>query len=498
MNFLLRRFLSLALSLLPIALRQALDFAALKKKAEDGDRVAQFQVGMIYDSGKEGVEETVKSGSWDLKILNSENAAMLRYAFEVLKSADIHKDSDAAILWYRKASKQDLLLAQVALGRLCGKQAGMEKDEALAGEAYRWLMKAAVRGDPAAFNGLGVLYMNGLGVPFDLAKAKEWLQKSADKGYVPGQANLGQWYCMGPGVAAGNIHSLDMLNKSAKLPEKQEPADYAEGYKWIRLAADQGLEDAQTNLVMFYLNGIGVEKNLEKAVFWAKKLAKSGEAFAQLNFGFMYLNGTGVKQDHTKGYEWVKKSAKQNFERAQLVLGELYERGVGVKEDAKAAAEWYLKAAKQGNATGQFRVFINYVDGRGVEKDEAEAAKWCAKAAEKGLLNAERSMGYLLFDGTGVEKNLSESMVWFQKAAAKGDPDSQFMLGAGLFLGNGIEQDYVEAFKWLTLASEHVVDARNALSDLNGKITPAQMAEGLKRVKALKQKQEQGNKAQPI
>ena len=107
-------------------------------------------------------------------------------------------------------------------------------------------------------------------------------------------------------------------------------------------------------------------------------------------------------------------------------------------------------------------------------------------------------MGYLLFDGTGVEKNLSESMVWFQKAAAKGDPDSQFMLGAGLFLGNGIEQDYVEAFKWLTLASEHVVDARNALSDLNGKITPAQMAEGLKRVKALKQKQEQGNKAQPI
>ena len=158
----------------------------------------------------------------------------------------------------------------------------MEKDEALAGEAYRWLMKAAERGDPAAFNGLGVLYMNGLGVPFDLAKAKEWLQKSADKGYVPGQANLGQWYCMGPGVAAGNIHSLDMLNKSAKLPEKQEPADYAEGYKWIRLAADQGLEDAQTNLVMFYLNGIGVEKNLEKAVFWAKKLAKSGEALLGL------------------------------------------------------------------------------------------------------------------------------------------------------------------------------------------------------------------------
>ena len=82
MNFLLRRFLSLAMSLLPIALGKALDFAALKKKAEDGDRVAQFQVGMINDSGKEGVEETVKSGSWDLKILNSENAAMLRYAFE--------------------------------------------------------------------------------------------------------------------------------------------------------------------------------------------------------------------------------------------------------------------------------------------------------------------------------------------------------------------------------------------------------------------------------
>ena len=141
-----------------------------------------------------------------------------------------------------------------------------------------------------------------------------------------------------------------------------------------------------------------------------------------------------------------------------------------------------MKAAKQGSAVAEFRVFLSYVKGQGFEKDEVEAAKWCAKSAQKGYLNAERAMGYLLFDGTGVEKNPGGSMVWFKKAADKGDPDSQFMLGAGLFLGKGVEEDYIEAFKWLTLAGEYVPNAKEALSDLNSKITPAQMAEGLKRV----------------
>ena len=467
---------------LVVALGQPLELKELKKKAEKGDRVAQYQLGMVYDAGIEDAEDTIKEGGWYLKVLDPENAAIVQGAFKAIKENKIKQDKDAAIMWFRKAAKQDLLVAQVALGTACAERTSEEANKKMANESYRWFMKAAKHNDPVAFNGLGILLMNGVGVSGDLGKAKEWLQKGADIGYAPAQFNLGQWYELGPGEAASKIYALDLINGVKALPEKKESADYAKAFKWIRLAADQGYEDAQMHLVMFYLDGLGVEKDVEQAVFFAKKFAESGDLGTQLNLGLMYLNGTGVNRDLKKGFEWVRKSAEQDLERAQLILGELYEQGIGVDADAKLAADWNMKAAKQGSAVAEFRVFLSYVKGQGFEKDEVEAAKWCAKSAQKGYLNAERAMGYLLFDGTGVEKNPGESMVWFKKAADKGDPDSQFMLGAGLFLGKGVEEDYIEAFKWLTLAGEYVPNAKEALSDLNSKITPAQMAEGLKRV----------------
>ena len=63
---------------------------------------------------------------------------------------------------------------------------------------------------------------------------------------------------------------------------------------------------------------------------------------------------------------------------------------------------------------------------------------------------------------------------------------SQFILGGCLFHGDGIEKDHAEAFKWLTLAGEFHEGAQKELSKLIAEISPAQMAEGLKRVDEFK------------
>ena len=52
--------------------------------------------------------------------------------------------------------------------------------------------------------------------------------------------------------------------------------DYAESFKWCRLAAEQGNAKAQCNLAVMYVTGKGVEQNIDEAEYWAEKAVESG------------------------------------------------------------------------------------------------------------------------------------------------------------------------------------------------------------------------------
>ena len=47
-----------------------------------------------------------------------------------------------------------------------------------------------------------------------------------------------------------------------------------------------------------YYNGLGVEKDYQKAKEWYEKAAAQGNARAQTNLGDMYYNGEGVSQNY--------------------------------------------------------------------------------------------------------------------------------------------------------------------------------------------------------
>jgi hypothetical protein len=70
------------------------------------------------------------------------------------------------------------------------------------------------------------MYDNGEGVPENDAEAVRWFRKAADQGHDNAQSNLGIMYADGNGV----------------------PENDAEAVKWFRKAADQGRADAPTNL----------------------------------------------------------------------------------------------------------------------------------------------------------------------------------------------------------------------------------------------------------
>jgi TPR repeat protein len=156
-------------------------------------------------------------------------------------------------------------------------------------------------------------------------------------------------------------------------------------FEALRAKAEQGNIEAQNRLSICYYAGIGVAKDLEKAVFWLRKAAEQGHAEAQSGLGQCYANGEGARKDHV-----------------QAVL-------------------WYRKAAEQGDAAGQFGLGLCYANGEGLPKDIMKAISWYRKAAEQGEAQALTNLGYCYANGTGVAVNRIEAYAYWKIASINED-----------------------------------------------------------------------------
>ena len=124
------------------------DFATALREwsalAEQGNTLAQFSLGWLYEDGR-GVTQN-------------------------------HKE---AVKWYRKAAEQGYEDAQFNLGLMYSQGKGVLQDYK---EAVKWYRKAAEQGfEDAQFN-LGVMYMNGQGVLQNNIYAYIWVNIAASSG----------------------------------------------------------------------------------------------------------------------------------------------------------------------------------------------------------------------------------------------------------------------------------------------------------------------------
>ena len=120
------------------------EFEATKAKAEKGDRIAQYNLGVLYDNG-EGVVE----------------------------------DDKEAVKWYRKAAEQGHASAQFNLGVMYREGEGVKQDFK---EAVKWYGKAAEQGHAKAQSNLGNRYYKGEGVPKSIVISYVWYNIAAANG----------------------------------------------------------------------------------------------------------------------------------------------------------------------------------------------------------------------------------------------------------------------------------------------------------------------------
>lgn len=136
----------------------------------------------------------------------------------------------------------------------------------------------------------GVSIFRGTAAPKNFLQAKELWRKRAELGDLESQ------------FAIGDILFNDK--------------EYEEAFKWLEMAAGVGHTDATFALGLCYLDGLGVEQNLERASGCALLAAEKGHAHAQYTIGI-------TEKDPQEKRRWLEKSAAQGFAPAKKALSEI-------------------------------------------------------------------------------------------------------------------------------------------------------------------------------
>ena len=131
-------------------------------------------------------------------------------------------------------------------------------------------------------------------------------------------------------------------------------------------AAELGDTDAQYELGMYYMSGIHVGVDLEKAVFWLEQVAEKGYAKAQFQAGMCYYLDYGDVLEFGRCAYWFAQAAEQGHARAQYMYGSCYFVGDGVEQDYEKAEVWFRKAAEQGDADAKRMLELMYDTQKGV------------------------------------------------------------------------------------------------------------------------------------
>lgn len=182
---------------------------------------------------------------------------------------------------------------------------------------------------------MGFLYSQGMGVPLDRKKAVALYQKAADQGNTSALLNLGVAYYQGDGVPRNLTKAIELLEK---IPVEQQPAagrylgdiylaqdsnNTEKAMAAYHSAAEAGDLASYSSLAEMYLNGQGVDQDVERSVSYYTYAASQGYAPAQYALGIIYANGRGVSRNPVLGHAWLSWAANQNYEPAVMALTQL-------------------------------------------------------------------------------------------------------------------------------------------------------------------------------
>jgi TPR repeat protein len=86
--------------------------------------------------------------------------------------------------------------------------------------------------------------------------------------------------------------------------------------------------------------GLGIPRNVTKAIGLYKKAAEQNIVAAEARLGELYLNGDLVTPDFSQAKSYLERAAYHADPRSAMILGQMYCAGIGTAVDQKQAYAW--------------------------------------------------------------------------------------------------------------------------------------------------------------
>ncbi len=345
----------------------------LKIASRKEDSEAQFNLGVIYEEGKEVDQNLIIAHNWYRKASEKGHGkAQNNFGVMYEEGKVVNRDLQIAKRWYQFPAEQGYVLAQLNLGAICLNFSNIytkERKKHYKG-AIKWYSKAAEKSNAEALLRLGSIYQDRKGGLKNYKKAFQYYHKAIDQENLGAYNNLGTMYLLGQGVAR----------------------DYKKALKLYHKAAWQNLAVAQNNIGEMYYYGHGVPEDYKKAVEWYSKAAEQNQAHGLYNLSLMYWNGEGITQNFEESFKLLNRAAEENLTLAQFSLGCM----VCLINDEKNyinGLKWLIIAIK--NGSNKSRAFKKKIEKKMLPDHIAEAE---SLAKEWIIKNQKQRIDYYRYD----------------------------------------------------------------------------------------------------
>jgi len=189
--------------------------------------------------------------------------------------------------------------------------------------------------------------------------------------------------------------------------------------------------DFMVNLGLRHLHGEeGIQKNVQKTVFYWEQAANQGHPGAALNLGLLHSHANlHITPNIPKAIKYFK-MIEENDQKAQFQLGQFYLRGEGCEKDLEKSRFYLEKAEKTGCITSAWLLGESYLEGdKNIKKDNEKARDYLTKAADKGILTAAYYLGYIYLMGEGISEDINKGIHYLTMAEEEPDTPATYMLG---------------------------------------------------------------------
>ena len=304
--------------------------------------------------------------------------------------------------------------------------------------AFKHLLVAAMNKNIEAAYLVGLCCYYGRGTEVDPTQAISWFEIAAKNSHTKAQYYMGLSYFEGKGAFKNINLALKWFLIAAKSKDVESMVKAGDCYEMLSKhhhAATMYLAAAIENdayacekIADYYLNGLGINKNTENALYFYKKGYENKNYNCAYKLGLIYLAGEIINTNYSRAFEYFEEASNSGNKDAMYELAKMYYRGLGCKVSYKMTLSLLKSQALENfpKALSLLGDIYQHPESSFIEEDPVTAKNYWVKASELGDGYAMCKLGFCYETGYGVLKpNLRMAYDWYRLASQNDYPEAK-------------------------------------------------------------------------